>query len=255
MNKLFTTEIIKFYNKLLNNEKFAIARYGDGEMIAMRGQTITSGAGEWNTNGTDPRYQIARNYLHESFTFKDDDYYVGIVCPCCQGQQNFMNMVKGSGQDMDHLTYANLFVNGNYKYFLENFIPFFKDKEIVLVANEVSKIEALPFSVEFYPVKYNAWIENINIIEELKSRNDSNKIYLLACGPLGKILSYKLWQHNKNNTYLDVGSTLHPWLESDKNIRGYYGAFDDFFKKKVTNYPSHVIKQYSDKICIWGNYE
>ena len=60
--KLFHEEIVKFYEKLKNGENFSIARYGDGEMIAMRGETISSGYGEWNTNGTDPRYSIARDY-------------------------------------------------------------------------------------------------------------------------------------------------------------------------------------------------
>lgn len=253
--KIFKDEILKFYNKLVAGEKFSVSRYGDGEMIALRGDTITSGAGEWNTNGPDPRYQKSRRLLYESFTFKDPNYYVGIVCPCCQGQRNFMNMVRDSDQSHENLTYANLFVNGNYKFFLENYVPLFKEREIVLVANKISKVEDLPFKIsEFYGIEYNGWIENISLVDELQ-RNDKDKLYLLACGPLGKILAYKLWQNNKNNTYLDVGSTLHPWLGSDKNIRGYYGAFDNFFGKKITNYPDHVIRNYSDKMCVWGAYE
>ena len=253
--KDFNLEIQKFYAKLDSGVNFSVARYGDGEMIALRGDTIASGVGEWNTNGTDPRYEIARRLLYESLTFKDPNYYVGVVCPCCQGQHNFMNMVRVSGQQDENLTYANLFVNSNYKYFLEKFIPTFKDRDVVLVANKVSKIQNLPFNVsEFHGIEYNGWIENLSLVEELQ-RQDSGKLYLLACGPLGKILSYKLWQNNKNNTYLDIGSCLHPWLESDRNIRGYYGAFNEYFGKKVTDYPDHVIKQFSNLICNWGIYE
>ena len=237
--KLFNDEIKKFYTMLYARENFSVARYGDGEMLALRGVRITSGAGEWVTNGSDLRYEIARRLLYESFTFKDPNYYVGIVCPCCQGQGNFMNMVNVSGQKDENLTYANLFVNSNYKYFLEKFIPVFKqrEKEIILVANKVSKIENLPFTVsEFHGIEYNGWIENLSLIDELQ-REDSGKLYLLACGPLGKILSYKLWQNNKNNTYLDIGSCLHPWLQSDINIRGYYQT--DSFHSNLT--------------CTWGN--
>jgi len=235
--KNFKEEIQKFLWMLQSNKNFSLARFGDGEMIAMRGECISSGYGEWSTNGFDDRYDLARNLLHKSFTYKDPNYYVGIVCPCCQGYNNFNNMKKLSDQSDENLTYANIFVNSNYQYFINNYIELFKKRNIILVANEKSKVNNLPFSGEaFIPVKYNAWVENINLVDELKNWKTENKLYLFACGPLGKILAQQLWEVNKNNTYLDIGSTLHPWLQSDLNIRGYY------------------ILDHSDnkKICYWG---
>jgi hypothetical protein len=234
--KLFNEEIVKFYEMIKTDQKFAISRFGDGEMIAMRGETISSGCGEWNTNGPDQRYSIARDYLKRSLTFKDPGYYVGIVCPCCQGMQNFTAMKVQSGQEDSQLTYANIFVNSNYIFFLQKIVPLFSQKKIVLVANKTSQINRLPFSGEFYPVEYNAWIENLDLIQRLKDRNDSGCVYLFACGPLGKILTQQMWEHNKNNTYLDIGSTLHPWLQSDLNIRGYYQQGNP----------------YSNLVCYWG---
>ena len=61
--KMFDLEIKKFYNKLVTGENFSLARFGDGEMISLRGETIASGYGEWNTNGTDPAYAVARTLL------------------------------------------------------------------------------------------------------------------------------------------------------------------------------------------------
>ena len=233
--KLFHEEIVKFYEKLKNGENFSIARYGDGEMIAMRGETISSGYGEWNTNGTDPRYSIARDYLATSFKFKDPGYYVGIVCPCCQGMDNFNKMKSESGQEDSQLTYANIFVNSNYGFFVQNFIPLFREKRVILVANKNSKVQNLPFGGEFIGVEYDAWVKNIDLVEQLEKANIQNTLFLFACGPLGKILAQRLWANNKNNTYLDIGSTLHPWLESDINIRGYY-TNDPFWKSKVCNW-------------------
>lgn len=234
--KLFSEEIEKFYLMLHDRQNFALARYGDGEMMAMRGETIASGYGEWNTNGADPRYEVARRLLYNSFTYIDPKYYVGIVCPCCQGDENFYNMKAVSCQFEENLTYANVFVNSNYGFFIEKFIPLFQNRDIVLVAHESSQVQNLPFSGEFYPVKYNAWIENVTLIEEIKTRNFRNKLFLFACGPLGKILAQQLWHHNKENSYLDVGSTLHPWLQSDRNIRGYYQTDDVFYKTKICNW-------------------
>jgi hypothetical protein len=36
---------------------------------------------------------------------------------------------------------------------------------------------------------------------------------------LGNMLAAKMWKYNKNNIYLDIGSTLNPWLVG--NNRGY----------------------------------
>jgi hypothetical protein len=237
--KLFQNEIQKFHNKLISNEKFSLARFGDGEMIALRGETIASGYGEWLTNGPGPAYDVARTLLHKSLTFQDPNYYVGIVCPCCQGMINFNNMKEISGQKEEALTYANIFVNSNYKYFKENYIEYFKNKKIILVANETSRrhLDNLPFAVqEFVGVSYNAWIKDLILVNVLKSYKLHDYIFLFACGPLGKILACELWEDNKNNTYLDIGSTLHPWLLSDINIRGYYQ--ENSFHSNLT--------------CTWG---
>ena len=234
--KLFREEIVRFYNKLENKQNFAISRFGDGEMIALRGETIASGYGEWMTNGPEPQYQIARNLLYKSFTYKDPNYYVGIVCPCCQGMDNFNNMIATSGQSEEALTYANIFVNSNYSYFLEKYIPLFSQREIVLVANSKSNFANLPFACTSIGVGYNAWVTDLAVIDYIKNQNFKNKIFLFACGPLGKILTQTLWEFDKDNTYLDIGSTLHPWLGSDINIRGYYqqGSF------------------HSNLTCTWG---
>lgn len=235
--KSFNQEIEKFLDMIRSEEHFSLARFGDGEMIALRKETVASGYGEWLTNGPEPQYEIARDLLHEAFTYKHPNYYVGIVCPCCQGQINFQNMKDVSGQPEDNLTFANIFVNSNYKFFVDNFIPEFKKRDIILVANQKSQVNNLPFSCRFIGVGYNAWVQDLAVIDYIKKLDSKDKVFLFACGPLGKILAQTLWEDNQNNTYLDIGSTLHPWLGSDINIRGYYqqGSF------------------HSNLTCTWGN--
>ena len=223
--KFFRDEILKFYKMLLKNEHFAIARFGDGEMLAMNGVVGESGSGEWQMNQSSPEYSTARQLLHDSFVYQEKNYYVGIVCPCCQGQDNYLKMKIASGQPESNLTFANIFVNANYECFVKKYIPLFiEKKKIILVANEKSIVKNLPFDCQFFPVGYNAWANPLvkNFIEHLKSLDLKDYIFLFACGPLGKILTHQLYADNKENTYLDIGSTLHPWIQSDLNIRTYY---------------------------------
>lgn len=234
--KQFHDELIKFYNKLIGGEKFAFSKYADGEWAAINRVKMTNG--EWVMYDADNTYEESRQLLVNSIQFKDPGYYVGVSCPCCQGQQIHRTMKWFSGQDEDHLTYANLFVNSNYKHFLELFIPEFAKRDIVLVANENSVISKLPFKAEyFYPISYNAWVKDLDTLELLKQQDFLNKTFLFSCGPFGNILAHQLWNCNKSNVYLDIGSTLDHWLNNDAgNKRCYHMGMSGF----------------SDKVCVWS---
>ena len=145
-------------------------------------------------------------------------------------------MVNFSEQINENLTFANIFVNSNYEYYKNNFIPEYNNWNVHLIANKNARIENLPFKVErFYPVENTAWKYNYNLIEHIKLDNQNNKLYLFACGPFGNMLAHQLWNNNKNNTYLDIGSTLNPWLQSEGFKRDYYS--NGFM--------------YANKTCIW----
>lgn len=219
--KDYTKQIEVFYQKLKNGDKFSLCRYGDGEWAGITGRPLICGRNEkknieeWTTTGDNKKFSVSRKYLDESIKYVDKNYFLGI-CPC------YKEMLEYSGQSDEKLTYANIFVNKNYSFFVENYIEFFKTQKIHLVANKESKIKDLPFEVEkFYPVEYNAWVNNLDLIDEILQREYTDKLFLFCAGPLSNILCYKLWQNNKNNVYLDIGSTLDLWIDTG-NTRGYY---------------------------------
>jgi hypothetical protein len=231
MDKVFNKEIEKLFERLKSGQNFSFSKFADGEWMMIRGITLNNN--EFSYTNSDDFY---RQKLIEAFKFKDSGYYVGISCPCCQGEEH-QKMIDFSEQEHGQLTFANLFVNSNYLFYKNNFIPEYKNHKIHLIANKNSKIENLPFEVEkFYPVENTAWKNNYNLIEEIKKDNVIGKLFLFACGPFGNMLAHQLWEKNKKNTYLDIGSTLNPWLQSEGFKRDYY--IDD----------SNLIKQ----ICIWS---
>jgi hypothetical protein len=230
--KDFRQEITTLFERLKSKKYFSFSKYADGEWFMMRDMPVNNN--EFNYTKND---QFYRDKLIESFKFKDDDYYVGVSCPCCQGTEH-LNMVQFSEQKNENLTFANIFVNANYTFYRDNFIEEYKNWDVYLVANKNAKIQNLPFNIEkFYPVENTAWKENYSLIEEIKKENIKGKLFLFACGPFGNMLSHQLWQSNKNNTYLDIGSTLNPWLQSEGFKRDYYANSNS---------------QYSNRTCIWG---
>jgi hypothetical protein len=223
--KIFEEELIKLHKKLSKKEIFSFSKYADGEWAVINGEFLNNGEFK-----NDPSQDFYRQKLLESFQFKDKNYTIGISCECCQGIEHD-KMKKLSGQDEENLTFANIFVNSNYPLYKSLFIEEYKKNDIYLVCNEHSKVENLPFKVEkTFPITYNAWVNNYNLIKDILSEEVTGKLFLFCAGPFGNILAHQLYQSNKNNIYLDIGSTLNPWLQSEAFKRDYY-CDRDFAKR------------------------
>ena len=230
--KQFRQELEILFARLQSRIPFAFSKYADGEWSAMRGGVVNNGE---FLSIPDARLNTSRSLLIESFQYKHPYYHVGISCPCCQGEE-FNRMRDASGQEESNLTFANIFVNSNYSFYKENMIPEYSNWKVNLIANEKCKLDSLPFKVErFFPIGVNAWYGNLDLIERLQNLNTEGELYLFCAGPFGNILAHQLWKHNQKNTYLDIGSTLNPWLGFEGFQRGYlYGSED------------------CNKVCVWG---
>jgi hypothetical protein len=232
-NKSFKQDISAFYDKLLTKENFSFSKYADGEWAVIRNCPVNNG--EFWFDPTNAEDQKKRKYLIESFEYKNPQYYVGISCPCCQGDEIFEMMKEQSLQDDEHLTWANLFVNSNYQYYLNKIMSVYQNRKIVLYCHASSTLDYLPFRAErVFRIGRNAWNINWDMIEESKHFITSNKIkdhvFLFCCGPFGNILCHQLTRFCSDNTYLDIGSTLNPFLQSSGFDRHYYMG-DNIFSR------------------------
>jgi len=233
--KTFRSDIEKFKTKIANKENFTFSKFADGEWAVMQNKFLNNNEFQY-VNGEE--YVKARELLIDSFKYQNSNYYVGISCPCCQGVA-FEEMKNFCGQPQERLTWANLWVNSNYQYYLDNIVPLYSAYNIVLVANKNSKLDLLPFKPNiFCPISKNAWVEDISKIDVLKNEISKNNmkgwLFLFCCGPFGNILAHQLTEFNNENTYLDVGSTLNPFLTTEGFRRSY------FSKHKMM------------EPCIWG---
>lgn len=226
--KTFKGDLDYFINKLNGGIPFALSRWGDGELMILENKSIdltTKGDGEFKHDPTSQAHIKMREILMKSYTYHDLDYHIGIACQCCVGKEKYEYMKKLSTQPESNLTWANIFVNSNYKYFLSELLPVLNNKKVILIANKNSNVDNLPFKIEkLYTVTTDAWITNYqlsqNIQKEIGEFNMRDYVYLIAAGPFANILTYELWKYNRNNTYIDIGSTLDKYLGL-KITRGY----------------------------------
>lgn len=237
-NKSFRNDLKIIIEKLKNRENFAFSKYADGELHILANKPVNNGE-FWFVPEKDSEN---RQHMIDSFTFKNDNYYVGISCPCCIGGLPVHNWMKtNSKQDNSHLTWANIFVNGNHDYYVSNMVPLYKEYDVVVVSNNDSNLDALPFDVKkHFSIGKNAWVQNYDVIAEMKGYIDNNSIedhlFLFCAGPFGNILAHQLFKHNSNNTYIDIGSTLNVMLLGDKGKNRGYLRGESSLKK----------------MCVWG---
>lgn len=256
MVKDFTQELFKFVDKLKNQEPFGFSRFSDGELrilqnkeLILNNNGIKIGTHE-NTHGwTRPVYDQkhfdptnhawVRKKLIDCLSYKQKNYYKGICCKCCLSGQHGLSVEQEFQQQLDlaqsgindeSLTWANLFLNSNYPQYLEHVLPYFFNYDVYLVVNEHAKLDKVPFPiVKDFRVGNNCMVNDINLIdelkEEIKTNNIKNSLFLISAATLTNFIVRDLFEFEKSNTYIDIGTTLQPYfqLPSDRRyIQGYW---------------------------------
>jgi hypothetical protein len=231
----FEDDFFYILKKVRNNDSFSFSKFADGEFSILMGRSITNIDG-WKYSSEDN--DIERRRLVESFLYSDDDYIVGICCPCCaQEASGWMKLNRESLKGK--LTWANIFVNSNYQHFCQFMVPEINDwpGPVHIIATEKGQGKTLPIKYSSYhPIPREAWKDPFaaSAIDRLGeiAMTRTGQLFLFCAGPLGNILAHKLHLLNQSNTYLDIGSTLNPWLTGSN--RDYLTGGSD-----------------SRKICLW----
>jgi hypothetical protein len=221
--KTFNGDFDIILNNIKNKKNFGLSRFGDGELMIIENSYVNlldKGIGEFEFNPNNEVYKLSQKLLHESFIYQDEMYFVGIACKCCVGKYKYNHMKIKSTQKEDNLTWANIFVNSNYNRFINELLPEINNREVVLICHEKGDTSDLPFKIKdgnIFKVKTNAWLYNLYLLDDLKKYiNDNqlvNYIFLISAGPFANILVHQLHSFNKNNTYLDIGSTIDGYLK------------------------------------------
>jgi hypothetical protein len=238
--KTYRGALIALRNWLIDRRPFAFARFGDGELRILKKQR--NPYAEFKYNPADPADDFFRERLLDAFRYRDPVYHVGIPCPKCVGMEKFLWAKRTSGQPEAQLTYAALLVNSNYEYFIEQVVPVFGQYQVMIVCNRLAALDRLPFAVaRDFRVGFNAWRDNYHLAAQIAGyvarENVRGALFLLCAGPFSNILAQTLHAHRADSTYLDIGSTLDPFLFGQRGrTRRYLRG-----EKRLLN-----------EVCVWA---
>jgi len=257
--KNFRQHFVEFRDKLRTQTHFAFSRFSDGEMHILQnnelkldnnliqiGNKVQGGVYQApDFKHFDPnQHSFYQQKLVESLQYKQSNYYKGISCSCCVGKENFDWQVDLAGGDDESLTWANLWVNGNYPQFISEILPIFYSRDCVFIGHEDANLDRLPFFVKDFRVGYNAMINDYGKIEEIaewiRENNIENHVFLFSASSFTNLAVYQLFREFPNNTYIDIGTCLTPMMDMPTH-RGYLQAFW-----------TYKINDDIKKICIWN---
>lgn len=210
----FTKDLDILFSQI-GKEPFAFTRFADGEHAVLEGQAINGY--DWTMESS---FSLARKDMNSSLEYRNSRYFYGISCVCCDPikSQYYKNRLADC---LERVSYSNMFVNSNYNKAREwlSAIP----SDSWLLCNEKAKNKSFPFksnNIYFSSNIIRAYeLEKDNILSSVSPiLEKSNKIVLVSVGPLSEILIYHLWNQNKTNYYIDIGSIIDPYIHGNTRI-------------------------------------
>lgn len=243
MKQIFSSDFEEAMRLIACQDSFALSRFADGEACVLQNKTVGNSDGwlfKQNKN------LIFRRDLRHSLLCNDPHYYYGLSCSCCDrpNHEYLTNLVRAP---LTNLTFSNIWVNANYSKFNDTFFETLNKtgKEIIFCSGSKARLGELQQRIpicDFISIPGNCvqwWEKNRDFargIFDLKASQYSNAIFLFSLGPLSEILIYLMWQANPNNIYLDIGSTLDPYVFK-RSSRSYHKPGDEFLSR----------------ICVWDS--
>jgi hypothetical protein len=228
------------YDALASGRNFALTRCADGEAAILQGRELESIGSNRNWCWRPSQGIGDATFSHElsqALDCADQNYCVGISCPCC-GPADYSYYVNriSTARLQRQVTYSNLFSNGAWKYLKARIVNVvngtgrtvvlvthwnkdFARAKSILAANsvEVLAVGAQSFdgrgrlrggAVRWYCAERAALKQRFSAF----ASSLSDAIFLVQAGPLANILIHQMFLANPRNTYLDMGHSLDPIL-------------------------------------------
>jgi len=238
-----------FIDKIKREEKFALIRFGDGEIKVMNlAQKFDQVSNKRHGVIFDPDKEadnILSAELFTSLNLISNEYYVGLPTVERWRERIYPFMIKDREEYL--LTSGGIFIGDramDQVSFLNSFIDMAISGKYIFnwICNSNIKKNKPSFIKKFFFIEDNGWknqyrkliFELLNYISKVE-----NEIFLFGAAMLSNILIYHCWNINKSNTYIDIGSVFDPII-FDNFTRSYHKRIGPDLKKVKKRYMKYV---------------
>ncbi len=238
--KDFRHELLLMWNKItVDKTPLSFMRFGDGEGFLMRGAEIHAESTLDGWSAPEGSTKI-RTDLLVALQLTGPEIYIGISdLTLFPGEMVWA--LKQCRQSTKFITFACLFNNANYSTF-RSLLSNLSEPAVIMSGEGTTKANLGRLKVkEYFPLPndcVNYWEVHkealTSQVDQLVERH-SNTLFLVAGGPLAKVLVAHMWKKNPSNRYIDVGSAIDEILY-ERTSRPYH--------KSSTQYSTFSLEAY-----------
>lgn len=223
-----------FIDKIKNKKNFSLLRFADGELYVLNNRRLTN-----CDNWTFKENGILCKQLNEALKLENTNVYYGISC--LSDNVNTCNYYYDKIFNTHNITYANVFVNNHYKIW-KQFLDTHNGECFLISCNlpsdrKIGNIKVIDSLIinEFLVNNWdNEYKKYFDLLLEI-GKKYTNMLFLISAGPLSEVFIHKLYLSNPNNIYIDVGSSIDPYVK--KKYSRPYMTNQEKYNKKVLDLP------------------
>ncbi len=258
---------LQYLNNLIsNNTNFTFIRFSDGEIEILknryleigdgityfRGQTLTNNYPVYDRKKFDPElHSDFRNLLIESAKLRDENYFIGIPTRHNNAIEDRDFMIGLNGGFSNNLTFADLLINSNYKYFRKKVLPnIFKKNNLFIIANFRANFSNHLKNATHIKIQdniFNNFEEEYNKILNKLLTVPKDSIILSSASSFTNIIGYSLYLQRKDLTFIDVGTSINDILMLESRSRLYHQVL---FSKTIKQKILAILYKFSDEYKI-----
>lgn len=227
-------------SRFINNIPTTFVRFSDGELEILRNNplSITDGVVEWRLGTLNGRYPVhdnksfvpsrdkkLRDDLMRSAVYQSSGFYKGVVTSSNRAKRDRDFMIQLNGGSLTGLTFADLLINENYPKFLRELLPLLaKNDGLVFIGNFRAEVSNLSKRWTHLPIEDNVFpaydVVFPKLLEKLKEL-DAGAVVLSSASSLSNTLGHQLHQARPDITFVDVGTSLNPFVGLGEATRAY----------------------------------
>jgi len=233
-------DLLEFNTRLELRQPFTFVRFSDGETEILQGSSMEIGRQgvswsrgssgfiypEYDFKKFEPRkHKTLAKDLLKSAEYHGAHYYKGVPRRHNRAPKECELLLRLNGGNEANLTYADLFLNSNYKRFLNSTFLLLKEQDDVIVVGNwrMSPAECNPNWLHV-SIPDSAFDSYDVVLEETLQRlssSDPNSIILSSASSLSNVLGHRLHMAGSQRTFIDIGTALHPFMGMGDSLREY----------------------------------
>jgi hypothetical protein len=232
-------ELQRFAELLSKREPFVFVRFSDGETEILKGNRLELGSSGviWSkgqSNFVYPKYDhksfdpLRDSSLHESLLksaqFRSPNYFKGIPTRHNRDKAATMMMHELNGGSWDNLSFADLWVNSNFRLFLSRIVEPLVQERVTVLANYRAKPKRISPKWELIPVPDGAFQVHDRFKSEVLSQISelpSGSVILSSASSLSNLIGHEVATRELRVSFVDIGTALHPQLGFEDSRRLY----------------------------------